>query len=58
LEEDGGDVLIDEDAAVLRIVREFDDVMVAVGCFHEEGLSSSAHAAQRSTGENGHLSLV
>lgn len=58
LEKDGGDVLVHKYATVLRIVRKFDDVVVTVGSFHEEGLSSSAHAAQRATGENGHLSLV
>ena len=57
-EENGGDTFIDEDAAMLRIVGEFDDVVVTIGGFHQEGLRAATHAAQRSTGENGHLSLV
>lgn len=57
-EQNGGDVLIDKDAAVLGIVGEFDDVMMAIGGFHEEGLGAATHAAQWSSGENGHLSLV
>jgi hypothetical protein len=39
---------------MLRIVGEFDDVIVTIGGFHEEGLGATTHAAQRSKGENGH----
>jgi len=43
---------------MLRIIGKFDDIMMAIGGFHEKGLGAATHAAQRSTGENGHLSLV
>ena len=52
-QQDGGDPFIYEHAAMLRIVSKFDDVMVPIGGFHEKGLGAAAHAAQRSTGENG-----
>ena len=53
-----GGHLAAQDAPVLRIVGELDDVMVTVGRFHQEGLRAATHAAQRTAGENGHLSLV
>jgi hypothetical protein len=50
----GGNPFIHQDAPVLRIVAEFDDVKSAVGSFQKVGLRSAAHLPHQPTRINGH----
>jgi hypothetical protein len=52
--EDAGDPLVDQDAAVLRIIAEFDDVEVAVLSLNEVGLRAAAHLADKTLCRDGH----
>jgi hypothetical protein len=54
IEEDGGKQLVDEDAAVLRVIAEFDDVRVAVVRLQEVGLGSPAHFPDMPDGSERH----
>ena len=54
VEESGGDQLVNQDAAVLRVVAEFDDVVVPVVRSQKVGLGSSAHFSEIPDGGERH----
>jgi len=37
--------VVDQDSSVLRVVPEFDDIVIAVGAAHEMALRTAAHPA-------------
>ena len=45
---------VDENPAVLRVILEFDDVIVAVVCFQQMGLSAASHFPDEPAGIYGH----
>jgi hypothetical protein len=54
VEEDGGDELVDENAAMLRVVAEFNDVPMAVVCLQQMRLGSPSHFADMPDGRERH----
>ena len=53
-EEGGREPFIDQNATVLWIIEEFDDVEVAVVTFEQMGLRSTAHFSDQARGVDGH----
>ena len=58
LQEDRGNQFVDQDAAVLGVVPELDDVEVAVIRFQQVGLSPAAHLADMPAGGERHGNAV
>jgi hypothetical protein len=58
LQEDRRYQFIDQDAAVLGVVAELDDIEVAVVGFQEVGLSPAAHFADMPAGGERHRNAV
>jgi len=54
IQENGSDPFIDQNAPVLRIIAEFDDVEVAVVTLQQMGLRPSAHLPDQAYGINEH----
>jgi hypothetical protein len=54
VEEGGGDPFVDQNAPVLRIIEELDDVEVAIVAFEQVGLRSAAHFPDEAGGVDGH----
>ena len=56
-EDAAGDPFVDEDAAMLGVLEELDDVPAAVVGFEEVGLGSAAHATEESASLEWHSAL-
>jgi hypothetical protein len=53
-EEDGGDIFVDEDAPVLGIIEELDDVRAAILGFEHVGLRATTHFSEETAGAERH----
>ena len=53
-EEFTGEPFIDQNAAMLRVIAELDDIEVLVFAFYEMGLSAPTHFSDQAMSANGH----